>query len=588
MLLPKLRQATSYLTQTIFIISVIAILYSVLDFLHLLLRSGLIYRGLFYYFGPFWMAKEPFRGDIEIVLFDAFFGVVIMSYSALFLIPLILSFPLIIPLILFWKKPTKFLLLRSFNRGWPNVVLKRIARKNLSNFGHIYTLADKDIKVPLWTRATMLLGQLSLLSFRHRSLSKKSHIRGLRRILKKTWLRNLNWCLSYSKIFPISCSNSLWQPSVYKLVDIVDIVVIDISEMRTNILWELDCVISLGMERRVIFLIATDHYDDVLPKLISLLGYTPDLSRFILYDLKGPSEEHSINNKISRCLEDRRKINVSINEKIIGLENDINSPEKLESLKISSRNRILSATLLSLLIIAHQIWVYYLFTINLDFWRAFLIYSPFIISAAIVFGLCLSFTLRVFDKLKSKIFLFFVFWAIAIAIQFISFPDRDSPIVRLKEYACIIWGYPQNIIYEHIASDRIAYKIAARVKYQHIYRKNMIVFRSIVSSDREQECYIFHYENTLISHNESKAIVNNNAEKIMIITNPYSDTTRREYSFSRSKFNTWLSSDYIDLYEEYSPRSMVLEKLTAPRYGIVLSRSDAAFEWILNKLETKK
>src|SRR5262245_48966171 len=71
----------------------------------------------------------------------------ISVYVALYVLPFVLTLPASAPIIALWHAPPRALLLRPFNRGPLSRALKRLVRRDVARYAHVYTLSDADINV---------------------------------------------------------------------------------------------------------------------------------------------------------------------------------------------------------------------------------------------------------------------------------------------------------------------------------------------------------------------------------------------------------------------------------------------------------
>lgn len=200
-----------------------------------------------------------------VLLLSAF--LTILLYALLFLLPFVLTLPISAAVIGLWSEPPRFLLLRPFNRGRLNRPLRRIVRKIIGPLGHVYTLSDADIRVPWYVRIPLLLGQIALFSFRARRIRTSRQVARLERMLNRTWLRNVNWSLSNTKAFPVTTDDACWQAVVRTLAQSVDAIVIDATELRPNVMWEVELCRELDRGNRVIFLVSENTRAEVLSQL---------------------------------------------------------------------------------------------------------------------------------------------------------------------------------------------------------------------------------------------------------------------------------------------------------------------------------
>lgn len=185
-------------------------------------------------------------------------------YVGLFLLPFVVSLPIASPVVLLWQRPARILFLRPFNRRPLTRGLSRLVRRDVARYGHVYTLADADLRVRWWVRIPALLGQVALLSFRARKIRSPRQLRRLDRAIDRTWMRNINWCLSWKKVFPVASADACWQQVVEKLLRRSTVIFIDLTEARPNVLWEIDLIRRLGLERRVVWLLARSADADTI------------------------------------------------------------------------------------------------------------------------------------------------------------------------------------------------------------------------------------------------------------------------------------------------------------------------------------
>jgi hypothetical protein len=203
------------------------------------------------------------------------------------MLPFILTLPISSPIIALWQAPPRFLLLRPFNRHVLSRPLKRIARRELAPLGHIYTLSDADIHVPWYTRIPILLGQLALFSFRMHRIRNAKQIKGIERALGRTWLRNINWCMSFGKVFPLASSDACWREVVDCLLKRSSSLIVDISGLRENVMWEIEHARKLGVETRILYLISSDRADYSPAALTQALGAEASASQLFRYGKDG-------------------------------------------------------------------------------------------------------------------------------------------------------------------------------------------------------------------------------------------------------------------------------------------------------------
>ncbi|MES9947181.1 MAG: hypothetical protein ABW080_19695 [Candidatus Thiodiazotropha sp.] len=186
----------------------------------------------------------------------------VLSYLALFFIPFFVSLPFAATIGYHWKKPGRFLLLRPFNRRYASKPLRNIMRNKIAFYGHTYTLADISIKLPWYVRIPVFVGQIGFLQFRVRKIRSNKGLSLLGKEMGNRWKRNLNWCMSWGKVFAIATSDKYWKMCVSQIIPLTDVIFIDLSEMRDNILWEIEECRQLRAIDRVVFLVQENNYSE--------------------------------------------------------------------------------------------------------------------------------------------------------------------------------------------------------------------------------------------------------------------------------------------------------------------------------------
>lgn len=185
----------------------------------------------------------------------------LLTYLGYFFLPSFLSLPFAIFVGNRWKYPGRFLLLRPFNRKNISRILKKIIRKEVAYWGHIYTLADMSIKIPLYIRIPIFIGQLAFFHFKMLTIKNEYHLKKLQSKMGNRWLRNINWCMSWNKIFPVRTVDEFWKTCILRMISDVDVILIDLSELRESIGWEIEQCKKSGLSERIIFMVQEGRYD---------------------------------------------------------------------------------------------------------------------------------------------------------------------------------------------------------------------------------------------------------------------------------------------------------------------------------------
>jgi len=222
----------------------------------------------------------------------------VLVYLGIYVLPFIIALPVAAPIVALWQAPPRFLFLRPFNRRPLTRGLSRLVHREAARFGHTYTLADADLRVRWYVRVPLLLGQIALLSFRRRTIRRTRQLERLERALGRTWLRNINWCLSWKKVFAVASDDACWQQVVERLLRDSAVVFIDLTEFRPNVRWELELIRRSGLEPRVVYLLREDR-TDALDAMREQLGYAPDADQLHFYGNRGATRPTPLRSAIA-------------------------------------------------------------------------------------------------------------------------------------------------------------------------------------------------------------------------------------------------------------------------------------------------
>jgi hypothetical protein len=125
-----------------------------------------------------------------------------------------------------------------------------------------FTLADTRIHLSWTVRIPLFLGQLSFIHFRPRTVRDAGRLKLLGRLLGQRVRLNVNWPVSYRKLFAVRSSDEYWRACVDSLLEHSDLVLVDISQPSDALEWELSqCVERLP--DRTILLAAEDQREVV-------------------------------------------------------------------------------------------------------------------------------------------------------------------------------------------------------------------------------------------------------------------------------------------------------------------------------------
>jgi hypothetical protein len=96
-------------------------------------------------------------------------------------------------------------------------------------------------------------------------------------------LRNINWCMSFEKMFAVASSDAHWRQVVVCLLKRSSAVIVDVSDLRDNVVWEIDQARVLGVEPRILYLASLEQAD----KLQAALGAEACAFRLFHYGRNG-------------------------------------------------------------------------------------------------------------------------------------------------------------------------------------------------------------------------------------------------------------------------------------------------------------
>lgn len=188
-----------------------------------------------------------------------------------------------LPVALAWRCPKRFLVLRRFDDRAASKELNRVLNRYLAPAGHVYTLADQDIRIPWYIRFPLIFTQLIFLHFRQRQVRSRDGLKSFLTSMEVSWARNVNWIVARSKTFAIRSSDAVWREVVEALTDRVDAVLVDISRRSDHLAWEIDRLRSGGRLPRTIF-IARQAHESEAKAFLEDLGIGEEIPKLLTYD----------------------------------------------------------------------------------------------------------------------------------------------------------------------------------------------------------------------------------------------------------------------------------------------------------------
>lgn len=188
-----------------------------------------------------------------------YFGpiIILFMYLAYFIIPFLVCAPIALLLSQHQKQAARILVFRKFNNKVSRKALSNIIHTGLSKYGHTFTLADTNFKVPWYVRIPFFQGQLSLFHFRQIMINTKKRLEAFKASIKQeSWL-NINWLLSADKIFAVRSSDECWQQTAGILLASSDIILFDVSLESTYMAWEMEQSIKHKLGNKIIAVCST-------------------------------------------------------------------------------------------------------------------------------------------------------------------------------------------------------------------------------------------------------------------------------------------------------------------------------------------
>ncbi len=208
---------------------------------------------------------REYPGDILSTVLTVVFGVSLMSY--LYLVPFI------------WRNPGRILLLRPFGIQDISSSLKKVARKSLSYSGHVFSLEDEFVRhsnspsimnvlvrilLPLSFIASgvfSLGGIIRINRASHLMVRNDGEYQALITDIDKLYTSNVFWRLSFSRIRSIKSADEWWRTCINYLVIWCNIIVVDLTVVKSGTRWELEKIRDDRLSDKSIFIVHESAYD---------------------------------------------------------------------------------------------------------------------------------------------------------------------------------------------------------------------------------------------------------------------------------------------------------------------------------------
>jgi hypothetical protein len=212
------------------------------------------------------------------------------------------------------SRPARVLLLRKFNNAEVDYRLRRFAKRYLSPLGHVYTLADKHFRRPVFDIWPLLLylsptvwapimvlapwdlirGKLNGSSAGGRiRIWSARHFRQFAERVAERVASNAQVMASRRRTITVRTSDAWWQHVVKLLMLSADMIVVDLSDVAEGTEWELDRLSELGLLERTVFVARDDAVGswDILRERFDLWRRHGGLSPVVWKGLKSSAAE---------------------------------------------------------------------------------------------------------------------------------------------------------------------------------------------------------------------------------------------------------------------------------------------------------
>lgn len=230
-----------------------------------------------------------------------------------------------------WTRPVRMLLLRPFQSRKVSGALKRFVRKNMAFHGHTFLLSDRYVKESKWIYIMSFVPRspvdiaIILVFFipYFRQLKPWLNVTNVRRYrflqtrLQRRFTLNSFWIQSFRKLNRIKCSDTWWRQTVDLLMYNTQVIVVDLSWVKSGTEWELGKIHARQLENKTLFVVAADkaeyaqevirhfwpdrsppplHQYDAAGRVANPDAYNRDMARIIstshLWSETGPQGAH--------------------------------------------------------------------------------------------------------------------------------------------------------------------------------------------------------------------------------------------------------------------------------------------------------
>jgi len=205
---------------------------------------------------------------------------------------------------LFSRRSMRVLLLRPFGDRRMTKPLKKFVVKTLGTFGYVFTLSDRTYRPNLFLTLLLFLPiqglDLFVLLFltplihnstRIATVKNERKYRRLQRFLLRRFRPSFISFLSEGQAFNIRCTEPWWKPCILTLMHSSEVIVVDLSSVKSGTDWELQQLRARGLLRKCVFVVA-DSYGHTGATLLERYFEGHDLPRVYAYNAAGTPLEY--------------------------------------------------------------------------------------------------------------------------------------------------------------------------------------------------------------------------------------------------------------------------------------------------------
>jgi hypothetical protein len=218
-----------------------------------------------------------------------------------------------------WRSPRRILLLRPFQAKKLARPLRRFAKRNLSFTGLTFTLSDRYVKesrlehilnmIPLSLSELVLL-PLSFIPY-FRQMKRYLYVKSgrswnflKRRLKQRTTLIHF-WRASRQKPLSTRCSDTWWKSVVDLLMYSCEIIVVDLSWVKSGTEWELDKIDARDLEGKTVFVVSEPKHEHALEVVRHFWPGPEAPPPLFVFDNKGRvSDAEGLQKELARIVSD--------------------------------------------------------------------------------------------------------------------------------------------------------------------------------------------------------------------------------------------------------------------------------------------